>query len=99
MRGISNCPEALYGGFWKNIISILQHKDLPLGQSDMFFQQLNTHRYSSVTAGTMFADCFFGKEGYGRISGGTRVLELAADSWEAALGHGARYLPPALREF
>jgi hypothetical protein len=33
---------------------------------------------------------FFGEEGYGRISGGTRVLELAADSWEAALGHGAR---------
>jgi hypothetical protein len=33
---------------------------------------------------------FFGEEGYGRISGGTRVLELAADNWEAALGHGAR---------
>ena len=28
----------------------------------------------------------FGVEGYGRIGGGTRVLELAADSWEAALG-------------
>jgi hypothetical protein len=38
----------------------------------------------------MFADYFFGEEGYGRINGGTRVLELAADSREAALGHGAR---------
>jgi hypothetical protein len=27
---------------------------------------------------------FFGKEGYERISGGTRALEMAADSWEAA---------------
>jgi hypothetical protein len=33
---------------------------------------------------------FFGEEGYGRINGRTRVLELAADSREAALGHGAR---------
>ena len=64
--------------------------DLPLGLSDMFFQQLNTHRYSPVTAGTMSADYFFGEEGYGRISGGTRVLEVAADSREATLGHGAR---------
>jgi hypothetical protein len=32
----------------------------------------------------------FDEEGYGRISGGARVLELAADRWEAALGHGAR---------
>jgi hypothetical protein len=38
----------------------------------------------------MYADWFFGEEGYGRISSGTRVLELAADSREAALGHGAR---------
>jgi hypothetical protein len=64
--------------------------DLPLGQSYMFFQQLNTHICSPVTAGTMSAECLFGEEGYGRISGGTRVLELAADSLEAALGHGAR---------
>jgi hypothetical protein len=73
------CREAMYGGFWKNIISVHPQRDLPLGQSDMFFQQLNAHRYSLVTAGTMPADCFFGEEGYGLISGGTRVLELAAD--------------------
>jgi hypothetical protein len=41
----------MYGGFWKNVISVHKHKDLPLGLSDMFFQQLNTHRYSPVTAG------------------------------------------------
>jgi hypothetical protein len=36
-RGINRCLEAIYGGFWKIIISIHQHMDLPLGQSDMFF--------------------------------------------------------------
>jgi hypothetical protein len=45
--------------------------------------------YSPVLTGTMSAE-FFGEEGYKRISGGTRVLELAADNWEAALEHGAR---------
>jgi hypothetical protein len=35
-------------------------------------------------------ELFFGEEGYGRTNGGRRVLELAADSREAALGHGAR---------
>jgi hypothetical protein len=74
----------------ENIISVHQYMDLPLGHSEMFSQQLITERYSPVTAGTMSADCFFGEEGYGRISGGTRVLELAADSREATLGHGAR---------
>jgi hypothetical protein len=80
----------MYEGLWKNIIYVHRHMDLPLGMSDMFFQHLNTHRYSPVTAGTMSADCFFGEEGYERINGGTRVLELAADSREAALGYGAR---------
>jgi hypothetical protein len=74
----------------ENIISVHKHKDLPLGLSDIFFQPLNAHIYSTVTARTMSADCFFGEEGYGRMSGGTRVLEMAADSREAALGHGAR---------
>jgi hypothetical protein len=32
----------------------------------------------------------FGEKGYERIGGGMRVLELAADSFEAALGHDAR---------
>jgi hypothetical protein len=36
--------------------------DLPLGQSDMFFHQLNTHRYSPVAAGTMSAD-FLARKG------------------------------------
>jgi hypothetical protein len=55
----------MYGGFWKNIISVhgslrdLPLGDLPLGLSDMFFQQLNTHKYSPVTAGTMSADSFW----------------------------------------
>jgi hypothetical protein len=89
----------MYGGFWKNIISVHQHVDLPLGLSDMMFQQLNTHIYSPVTAGTMSANCFFGEEGYERISGETMVLKLAADSREVAPGHGARKQSLALREF
>jgi hypothetical protein len=80
----------MYGGFWKSTISVHQHIDLPLGQSDMFFQRLSTHIYSPVLTGTMSAEYVFDEEGYGRISGGTRVLELAADNWEASLGHGAR---------
>jgi hypothetical protein len=32
---------------------------------------------------------FFGEDDYGRIGGGMRVLEMAADIWEAALRHGA----------
>jgi hypothetical protein len=53
----------MHGGFWKNIIAVHQHRDLPLGQSDMFFQQLNTNMYSPVTAGTMSANCFLAKKG------------------------------------
>jgi hypothetical protein len=78
----------MHGGFWKSIISVHQHRDLPLGQSDMLLPRLNTHRYSPV--GYDVSGMFFGEEGYGRISGGTRVSELVADSWEATLGHGAR---------
>jgi hypothetical protein len=71
----------------ENIIFVHEHRDIPArGQSDMFFLRLNTNKYSPVTAETMSAT-FFSKEGYGRIIGGTRVLELAADSREAALGY------------
>jgi hypothetical protein len=51
-------------------------------------------KYSQILSrrrgGGGVCDSFFGEEGYGRINGGTRVLGLAADSWKAALGHGAR---------
>jgi hypothetical protein len=82
----------MYGGFWKNIISVHQHMDLPLGQSDMFFVFSGT-KYSQILSrhgGNDVCGLLFGEEGYGRVSGGTRVLELAADIWEASLGHGAR---------
>jgi hypothetical protein len=65
-RGTDSCDpyncEAMYGGFWKSIISV-HHRDLPLGQSDMSFRQLNTRRYSPVTAGTMSPNCFLAKKG------------------------------------
>jgi hypothetical protein len=32
----------MYGGFWKNIVSVHMHMDFPLGQSDMSFPRLNT---------------------------------------------------------
>jgi hypothetical protein len=50
-------------------------------------------KYSHIPSrhgGNDVYELFFGEEGYGRINGGTRVLELAADGWEATLGHGAR---------
>jgi hypothetical protein len=81
----------MYGGFWKSIISVHRHMDLALGLSYVHFPRLNTRRYSpDEGAGAAFMEYYFGEEGYGRISGGTRVLERAADSWKAALGHGAR---------
>jgi hypothetical protein len=75
----------MYGGFWKSIISV-HHRDLPLGQSDMSFRYSQT---LSRHGGNDVSELFLGEEGYGRINGGTRVLELAADNWEAALGHNA----------
>jgi hypothetical protein len=49
-----------------------------------------SHILSRQKGGGGVFEKFFGYEGYGRISGGTKVSELAADNWEAALGHGAR---------
>jgi hypothetical protein len=76
----------MYGGFWKNIISVHQHWDLPLGKSDMFFQQLNTHRSSPVTAGTMSADCFFWR---GRVRTDQR--------WDEGVGAGGGHLGSSAR--
>jgi hypothetical protein len=44
------------------MISVHQLMDLPLGQSDMFIQLLNNHRYSPVTAGTMSVKLFLAKK-------------------------------------
>jgi hypothetical protein len=59
----------------------------------MFSSRHNTPRYSPDNeTGAVYVKYFFGEEGmYGRISGGMRVSELAADNREAALGKGARY--------
>jgi hypothetical protein len=80
----------MYGGFRKSIISVHQHMDIRLGLSDMFFSTTTYSRILSRPDGNEVCGMFFGEEGYGRINSGTRVLELAADSWKAALGHGAR---------
>jgi hypothetical protein len=81
----------MYGGFWKSIISVHQYMDLPHGESDTFFFATGySHILSRQRGGGGVCELFLGEEGYGRISGGTRVLELAADKWEASLGHGAR---------
>jgi hypothetical protein len=67
--------------------------DLPLGQSDLSIPlgqfDIDSHILSRH-GGNDVCELFFGEEGYGRISGGTKVLEQAADNREAALGHGAR---------
>jgi hypothetical protein len=80
----------MYGGFWKIIISTHHHMDLPFGQSDMFFVTKHSQILSRQRSGGGVCKLYFGEEGYGWISGGTRVLEFAADNWEATLGHGAR---------
>jgi hypothetical protein len=63
IREINSCRKALYGGFWKSIVSVHQQMDLMFGLSNMFFQRLNTHIYSPVTARTMFTNCFRAKKG------------------------------------
>jgi hypothetical protein len=64
IRGMRRCREAMYGGFWKSIISVQRHMDLALGQSDMSFPRLNSRRYSpDEGAGAAFAECFLAKKG------------------------------------
>jgi hypothetical protein len=81
----------MYKGFWKILISVHRHMDPPLGMSDMFFL---VTKYSQILSrqggGGGVCEISFGEEGYGRINGGMRVLEMAADSREASPGHGAR---------
>jgi hypothetical protein len=79
----------MYGRFKKIIISGNKHMDLPLGPI-CFFVTKYLEIHSRQTGGGGVSEMFFGEEGYGRINGGTRVLELAADSWEAMLGHDGR---------
>jgi hypothetical protein len=64
IRGINSSREARYGGFWKNIISVHRHRNLPLGQSEMYFPRLNTRRYSPDDgAGAALAKYFLAKKG------------------------------------
>jgi hypothetical protein len=57
---------------------------IPLGQSDMFFRDsILTDTLPTTERGRRVRNVFY-EEGYGRISGGTRVLELAADNLEGA---------------
>jgi hypothetical protein len=68
-----------------------RHQDLPLGKSDIFFLRLNAYRYSpDKEVGDEVSVKHFWRRRYGRISGGTRVLEPAADSREPTLEKGAR---------
>jgi hypothetical protein len=66
-------------------------QDLPLGPSDMFFHYQILLRCSPIWgdgAHTLRGLCMRG--GYGRINGGTRVFELAAESRDIAVGYGVR---------
>jgi hypothetical protein len=54
----------MYGGFWKNKMSVHRDKDLPLGESDMSFPRLNTRRYPpDEGTGMAFAKYFSAKKG------------------------------------
>jgi hypothetical protein len=62
----------------------------------MYFPQLNTRRYLLIWGD---GACIYEKKwrgGYGRIIGGLRVLEVAADIHEAAPGKNARYSSTSL---
>jgi hypothetical protein len=48
--------------------------------SPIFFSSTKHPQILSRRGGNDVCGLFFGKEGYGRINGGTRVLELAADN-------------------
>jgi hypothetical protein len=81
----------MYGGFWKKHNIRTPAHGSPARLVRYVF---STTKYSQIlsrrSGGGGVCDMPFGEEGYGRIGGVTRVLELAADSWEAALRHGAR---------
>jgi hypothetical protein len=79
----------MYGGFWKSQYRYSNTKISRSG-SPMCFLRLNILRYSpNKETGAVHMKIFW-REGYGRINGGARVLEPAADSREALLGEGAR---------
>jgi hypothetical protein len=66
-------------------------QDLPLGPSDMFFPDYMLLRYRPIwEEGACIFRSARGRRGNGRINGGTRMLERAAESKEEALGYGAR---------
>jgi hypothetical protein len=57
----------------------------------MFFAIEYSYILSRQGGGGGVYEILFGDKGFGWISGGTRVLELAADNREAALGQGVIY--------
>jgi hypothetical protein len=74
------------------MIFLHRHMDLSPGQSDMLFRDKTlTDTLSRQWGGCGVSEIFFDEEECGRISGGTRVLELRAENREVALWHGARY--------
>jgi hypothetical protein len=84
----------MYGGFWKNIISVHQHMDLPLGQSDMFFSATEYSQILSRYGGNDVCGLFFWRgrvrtdqrwdEGVGAGGGQLRSSARARRSQEAA---------------
>jgi hypothetical protein len=53
----------MYGGFWKITISIDKHRDLPLGQSDMFFVTEHSQILSRQRGGGGVCYIFLVKKG------------------------------------
>jgi hypothetical protein len=85
---------ATYGGLVTEKHVRYRSQDLPLGPSDVFFQYQIQLRYHPIWGdGASVVMSVWCRRGDGRISGGTRVFESAAESREAALGYGARSTP------
>jgi hypothetical protein len=90
IRGIGSCREAMYGGFWKKHNIRTPAHGTPARPVRYVFSATKYSHVLSRPDGNNACKMFFGEERYGRVNGGTRVLEMAAESWEATLGHGAR---------
>jgi hypothetical protein len=92
---MSSCRKAMYGGLFKIVHVRYKHKDLPLRPSHMLFQ------YHDILLGyrPTWGDgaCTFKSVwrpgGCGRISLGTWVVEMAAETHEATPWEGVRLRP------
>jgi hypothetical protein len=87
---INTCRHALCRGFWKSKYTHTNTKTSRSGRPICFFAAEYPHVLFRQGDGGGVCEISFVERKYGRINGGTRVLELAADTREATPWQGAR---------